>query len=75
MSTGNLALSLIIKYLQSLVLAVQKITQTVDILLTGLCYNALLSSSLMIQRYELYEITIHLKLIKYCVSLLLYTVP
>jgi hypothetical protein len=75
MSTENLALSLNIKYLQSLVLAMQKITQTVDILLIGLCYNALLSSILIIHRYKLYEITIHLKLVKYCVSLLLYTLP
>jgi hypothetical protein len=38
MSTENLALSLNIKYLLSLVLAVQNITQSVDILLIGLCY-------------------------------------
>jgi hypothetical protein len=43
-STENLALSLNIKYLQSLVLAVQKITQTVDILFIRLCYTTLLSS-------------------------------
>lgn len=71
MSTENLVCGLSIKHLQSLVLAVQKIKQKVDILLTGLCYNEFLSGILIIKRYELYEIKVYLQLVKYCITLML----
>jgi hypothetical protein len=71
MSTENLVCGLSIKHLQSLVLAVQKIKQKADILLIGFCYTEFLSGILIIKRYELYEITVHLQLVKNCIALML----